>query len=91
MVDAAIVHAPSSTKDQAQLRDPDMHQIKKGNPWYFGMKIPVGADVNSGAVHRVTITAANTADIAELPKRLREDDQAIFGDAGYTSDEYKKG
>ncbi|MGZ5000166.1 MAG: IS5 family transposase [Methylomonas sp.] len=91
MVDAAIVHAPSSTKNQAQQRDPDMHQTKKGNPWYFGMKIPVGADVNSGAVHRVTVTAANTADIAELPKRLREDDQVLFGDAGYTSDEHKKG
>lgn len=91
MVDATIVHAPSSTKNQAQARDPDMHQTKKGNQWYFGMKIHVGADVNSGAVHSVTVTAANTADIVELPKLLREDDQVIFGDAGYTSDDYKKG
>jgi len=91
MVDATIVHAPSSTKNQDQQRDPDMHQTKKGNQWYFGMKIHVGADVNSGAVHSVTVTAANTADIVELPKLLREDDQAIFADAGYTSDDYKKG
>jgi IS5 family transposase len=91
MVDATIVHAPSSTKNQEQQRDPDMHQTRKGNQWYFGMKIHVGADVNSGAVHSVTVTAANTADIVELPKLLREDDQVIFGDAGYTSDEYKKG
>lgn len=91
MVDATIVHAPSSTKNQDQARDPDMHQTKKGNQWYFGMKIHVGADVNSGAVHSVTVTAANTADIVELPKLLREDDQVIFADAGYTSDEYKKG
>lgn len=91
MVDATIIHAPSSTKNQAQQRDPDMHQTKKGHQWYFGMKIHVGADVKSGAVHRVTVTAANTADIVELPKLLREDDQAIFADAGYTSDDYKKG
>jgi len=91
MVDATIVHAPSSTKNQDQQRDPDMHQTKKGNQWYFGMKIHVGADVNSGAVHSVTVTAANTADIVELPKLLREDDQVIFADAGYTSDDYKKG
>jgi IS5 family transposase len=91
MVDATIVHAPSSTKNQEQQRDPDMHQTRKGNQWYFGMKIHVGADVNSGAVHSVTVTAANTADIVELPKLLREDDQVIFGDAGYTSDDYKKG
>ncbi len=90
MVDATIVHAPSSTMNQEQQRDPDMHQTRKGNQWYFGMKIHVGADVNSGAVHSVTVTAANTADIVELPKLLREDDQVIFGDDGYTSDEYKK-
>ncbi|MCD2451133.1 IS5 family transposase [Methylicorpusculum oleiharenae] len=90
MVDATIIHAPSSTKNQDQTRDPDMHQTKKGNQWYFGMKIHVGADVNSGAVHSVTVTAANTADIEELPKLLREDDQVIFADAGYTSDDYKK-
>jgi IS5 family transposase len=91
MVDATIVHAPSSTKNQDQQRDPDMHQTKKGNQWYFGMKIHVGADVNSGAVHSVTVTAANTAAIVELPKLLGEDDQVIFADAGYTSDDYKKG
>lgn len=55
------------------------------------MKIHVGADVNSGAAHSVTVTAANTADISELPNLLRESDQAVFGDAGYASDEYKRG
>ena len=68
-----------------------MHQTKKGNQLYFGMKIHVVADVDSGAVHSVTVTAANTADITELPKLLREDDQVIFGDAGYASEEYKVG
>jgi len=91
MVDATIIHEPSSTKNTEKKRDPEMHQTKKGNQWYFGMKIHVGADVNSGAVHHVTVTAANIADIDELPKLLRDDDKVIFADAGYTSDTYKRG
>lgn len=91
MVDATIIHAPSSTKNAEKKRDPEMHQTRKGNQWYFGMKIHVGADVNSGAVHSVTVTAANIADIDELPKLLRDDDNVIFADAGYTSDTYKRG
>jgi len=91
MVDATIIHAPSSTKNASGQRDPDMHQTKKGNQWYFGMKIHVGADVDSGAAHSVTVTAANTADISELPKLLRAEDEVVFGDAGYASDEYKRG
>lgn len=91
MVDATIVPAASSTKNKDKSRDPEMHQTKKGNQWYFGMKIHVGADVDSGAAHSVTVSAANTADISELPKLLRAEDQVIFGDAGYASDEYKRG
>lgn len=91
MVDATIIHAPSSTKNKDKARDPDMHQTRKGNQWYFGMKVHVGADVNSGAVHSVTTTAANVADITELPNLLRDSDRVIFADAGYTSDDYKRG
>lgn len=91
MVDATIIHAPSSTKNAKGGRDPQMHQTKKGNQWYFGMKIHIGADVDSGAVHSVRVTAANRADIGELPKLLRPDDRVVFGDAGYASDEYKRG
>lgn len=91
MVDATIIHAPSSTKNQDKARDPEMHQTKKGNQWYFGMKVHVGADVDSGAVHTVEVTAANEADINLLPKLLRPEDEVIFADAGYTSDEYKRG
>lgn len=91
MVDATIIHAPSSTKNAASERDPEMHQTKKGNQWYFGMKIHLGADVDSGAAHSVSVTAANRADIAELPNLLRADDQVVFGDAGYASDDYKRG
>ncbi len=91
MVDATIIHAPSSTKNQDKARDPEMHQTKKGNQWYFGMKIHTGADVDSGAVHTVEVTPANEADISLLPKLLRPEDEVIFADAGYTSDEYKRG
>ena len=88
MVDATLIHAPSSTKNQEQARDPEMHQTKKGKQWYFGMKVHVGADVDSGAVHSVAVTAANEADIDVLPQLLRADYEVIFGDAGYSSDEY---
>ena len=91
MADATIIHAPSSTKNAKQEREPQMHQTKKGNQWYFGMQIHIGADVDSGAVHSLSVTAANRADISELPPLLRPDDQVVFGDAGYASDDYKRG
>ena len=90
MVDATIIHAPPSTKNQDKARDPEMHQTKKGNQWYFGMKIHVGADVDSGLAHTVSVTPANVADVTELPNLLREDDRAVFGDAGYVNDHYKR-
>ena len=68
-----------------------MRSTRKGGQYYFGIKIHVGADVNSGAVHSVAVTAANEADISPLPGLLREDDEAVFGDAGYASDTYKRG
>lgn len=91
MVDATIIDAAPSTKNKAGKRDEAMHQTRKNNQWYFGMKIHVGADVNSGVAHTVTVTPANEADISALPELLREDDEVIFGDAGYASDEYKRG
>lgn len=90
MVDATIIHAPSSTKNREKKRDPDMHQTKKGNQWYFGMKVHVGADVNSGTVHTVSVTPANASDIGQLPNLLREDDRAVFGDAGYVHNKLKR-
>jgi len=91
MVDATIIQAATSTKNKDKKRDPDMRSTRKGNQWYFSMKIHVGADVDSGAVHTVTTTSANVADIDELPKLLRDDDAVVFADAGYTSDTYKRG
>ena len=90
MVDATIIHAPSSTKNADKARDPEMHQTKKGNQWYFGMKVHVGSDVNSGMVHTVSVTPANVPDINELPNLLREDDRAVFGDKGYVNNVFKR-
>lgn len=90
MVDATIIHAPPSTKNQDKKRDPEMHQTKKGNQWYFGMKIHIGADVNSGLVHTVSVTTVNESDIRELPHLIREDDRAVFGDKGYVNNKLKR-
>ena len=90
MVDATIIHAPPSTKNRAKARDPDMHQTRKGKQWYFGMKIHVGADVDSGLTHTVSVTAANASDISQLPDLLREGDRAVFGDKAYVSNPIKR-
>ena len=79
MVDATIIQAASSTKNKDKKRDAEMHSTRKNNQYYFGMKIHVGTDVNSNAIHSATITPAN---ITELPKLLRERDRVVFADAG---------
>lgn len=84
IVDATIIAAPSSTKNKAKARDPEMHQAKKGNQWYFGMKAHIGADVASGLVHSLAGTAANAADITETAALLHGEEAAVFADAGYT-------
>ena len=83
IVDATIIAAAPSTKNKAKARDPEMHQTKKGNQWYFGMKAHIGADVNTGLVHTVTATAANVADVAEVPNLLHGKETSVYGDAGY--------
>jgi len=90
MVDATIIHAPSSTRNKDKKRDPEMHQTRKGNQWYFGMKVHIGADVNSTLVHTVSVTPANVPDINQLPYLIREDDRALFGDKGYADNRIKK-
>ena len=84
IVDATIIAAPCSTKNKGKSRDPEMHQTKKGNQWYFGMKAHIGVDVASGVVHTVTGTAANEADINQMAAVLHGREEAIFADAGYT-------
>ena len=84
IADATILSAPSSTKNREKARDPEMHQTKKGNQYYFGMKAHIGADSQSGLVHTVTGTAAHVADITETEKLLHGEEQVVFLDAGYT-------
>ncbi len=87
MVDATIIAAPSSTKNADGKRDPEMHQTKKGNQWYFGMKAHIGVDVESGLVHTVTTTAANAADVTQTEHLLHGEEVAVYADAGYTGAE----
>lgn len=83
IVDATIINAPSSTKNAAKERDPDMHQTKKGNQWYFGMKAHVGVDSQSKLIHSVVATAANVADSAVLPDLLHGEETRVWGDQAY--------
>lgn len=83
IVDATIVHAPSSTKNEQGKRDPEMHQVKKGNQWYFGMKAHVGVDSKQGIVHSAAATPANTADSKVLPELLHGKERKVWGDAAY--------
>ena len=83
IVDATIIAAPSSTKNEGKARDPDMHQTKKGNQWFFGMKAHIGVDAESGIVHSVVATAANVGDITQAGALLHGEEEVAFGDAGY--------
>lgn len=83
IVDATIIAAPSSTKNATGTRDPQMHQTKKGNQWYFGMKAHIGVDAGTGYVHSVTATAANVHDLDEAVNLVRADDEVVYADAGY--------
>ncbi len=83
IVDASIVSAPTSTKNQDKARDPQMHQAKKGNEWFFGMKMHIGVDEALGIVHSVSTTAANVHDITETAHLLHGEEACVWGDAGY--------
>ena len=84
IVDATLIAAPSSTKNADHARDPVMHQTKKGNQWYFGMKAHIGVDEFSGLVHHVHCTAANVADVTVTHALLHGKEDSVFGDSGYT-------
>jgi len=84
IVDATIIHAPSSTKNRKKARDPEMHQTKKGNPWYFGMKAHIGVDSRTKLIHSVVATAANVHDSQMLPELLHGQETRVWGDAAYS-------
>ena len=83
IVDATIISAPSSTKNERKERDPEMHQTRKGKAWHFGMKAHVGVDAQSGLVHTVIGTPANVSDVTKAHELLHGEESMAFGDAGY--------
>lgn len=85
IVDATIIGAPSSTKNQDRARDPQMHQTRKGQQWYFGMKMHIGVDSRTGLAHSVVVTAANIHDKHPLPDLLHGNEQRVYGDSAYAS------
>lgn len=90
LVDATIINAPSSTKNKDRKRDPEMHQTKKGNQWYFGMKAHIGTDRSSGMVHTVISTAANVSDISQTAGLLHGSETQVHADAGYVGVEKRE-
>jgi transposase, IS5 family len=85
IVDATLIAAPSSTKNADKQRDPEMHQTRKGQQWYFGMKLHIGVDSRSGLAHSAVVTAANVHDKHPLPDLLHGKERRVYGDSAYAS------
>jgi IS5 family transposase len=85
IVDATIIAAPSSTKNADKQRDPEMHQTRKGQQWYFGMKLHIGVDSQSGLAHSAMVTPANIHDKHPLPHLLHGQERRVYGDSAYAS------
>ena len=83
IVDASLITAPSSTNNRTGERDPQMHQTKKGNQWYFGMKAHIGVDARSGLTHSPETTLANVSDVATATALAHGSEERVWGDAGY--------
>ena len=83
IVDATITLAPSSTENRARERDPEMHQTKKGDQWYFGMRAHIGVNADTGIVHSMSVTATNAHDVTQAHNLLHGGETVVWGDAGY--------
>jgi IS5 family transposase len=83
IVDATIISAPSSTKNKDGKRDPEMHQVAKGNQWYFGMKAHLGVDSKTKLIHTILASSANVSDLLALPHLLHGRETRVWGDQGY--------
>uniref|UniRef100_E6QJV0 Transposase of ISCARN76, IS5 family IS5 group N terminal part n=1 Tax=mine drainage metagenome TaxID=410659 RepID=E6QJV0_9ZZZZ len=83
IVDATIIAAPGSTRNGKKQRNPEMHQTRKGNQWYFGAKAHIGVDSKAGVVHSVSTSAASVHDRHMLPDLLHGDEKKVWGDGGY--------
>ncbi len=90
IVDATLIAAPASTKNQNKGRDPEMSSTKKGSNYHFGMKVHTGTDSQNGLVHTVKVTTASVHDKQEMDKLLHGQERAVFGDKGYFSDQDKR-
>jgi transposase, IS5 family len=90
IVDATLIAAPPSTKNREQSRDPEMHQSKKGNQWYFGMKLHIGVDSQSGLVHSASVSAGNVHDSQELPNLLHGQETRLYGDSAYRGEKQRE-
>ena len=90
IVDSTIISAPSSTKNKDKQRDPDAHQVKKGNTWHFGYKAHVGVDKDSGIVHTIKVTAANQHDVSMTSELLTGEETVVYGDSGYLGAEKRE-
>jgi len=85
IVDATLIDAPTSTKNAAKERDPEMHQTKKGNQWYFGERLHTAVDAGTGYIHSVEVTAANVSEREIATRLVREDDAVVYGDAAFSN------
>lgn len=85
IVDATVIEAPSSTKNAAGTRDPEMKQTRQGNTWHFGMKVHVGTDAR-GLVHSLTTTDAGQRELLQLPELLHGEEHVLYGDRAYWSE-----
>ena len=83
IVDATLIAAPPSVKNEEKARDPEMHQVKKGNQWHSGMKLHIGVDSASGLIHSASVTAANVHDSLEVPNLLHGNETRVYGDSAY--------
>jgi IS5 family transposase len=90
IVDATLIAASPSTKNQTGKRDVEMHSTKKGNQWHFGMKAHIGVDAHTGLVHTLVGTAANVHDVTQAQDLLHGDETDVFGDAGYVGVEKRE-
>ena len=89
IVDATLIAAPPSTKNEDKQRDPEMHQTKKGNEWHFGMKLHIGTDSQTGLVHSASVTAANVHDSQEVENLLHGNETRFYGDSAYRGKEQR--
>ena len=90
IVASTLIAAPSSTKNEKKERDPDAHQVKKGNQWYFGYKGHIAVDRDTGLVRKIETTAANVHDVTQVAGLMDGTEEELYGDSGYLGAEKRE-